>query len=137
VELDSQIVSCSEVSFPGFHQKISEKSSLKRNKKFVSEWTDDIFVAEDKNGKVVGVVFGFPGRCEVVAKTYCVRFLVVSEKRRREGIATEMMEFLKRHVSRKGFKFVSLTVNQSNVEAKNFYEKNEFLVEGLNMVRKL
>ena len=53
--------------------------------------------------------------------------IAVRPSYRREGIATELIEFLKEYLSKKGCKTILLEVRASNIAAKSLYNKLGFV----------
>lgn len=61
-------------------------------------------------------------------KIYHVEEIAVDERARKQGIGTEMMEFMKQDACKRGFDRIELDVWEFNESAVKFYETNGFTV---------
>ena len=95
-------------------------------KAFLEAENKDILVAE-RNGVICGMAcvdyIDLPENPYRFARKFCrVGEFCVDKSFQRQGVATELVEFMKKHAKEKGFSQIELDVWEFNPEAKEFYE---------------
>lgn len=61
-----------------------------------------------------------------VADSGYITYIIVREGYQKNGIGTQLLNFSINHFKQKGYKSVSLVVRSSNINALNFFRKNNF-----------
>lgn len=116
---------------PGERQKVSPNSDrLKSYLEEASSGTDLMLVAENDSGEIVGFLGAERGKLNRVQHTAYI-VTGIREAYRRQGIGTRFFKQLEEWARSKGIVRLELTVECPNIAAKNLYEKNGFVVEGL------
>ena len=81
------------------------------------------FIAE-KDGQSIGYI-----SATIVIDECNILKIVVARNFRHEGVATSLLQYTMQYAKNHGIKTVFLEVRKGNKVAKNFYEKNGFILE--------
>lgn len=92
-------------------------------KKIVGNWSveDLCFVAQDKEGNLLGAICGY------TVFSYCyVEALEVDENRRRKGIGRKLLKAMEQEAKKRKCRCVNLAT--ANYQAPDFYRKNGYRI---------
>lgn len=104
-------------AFPG--RRFSRKDVIQRLR------NRDVFVKVGKNGTLLGFIM-----VSSSGHGLFVDLLAVDRKAHRQGIGTTLMNMIEGMGRRKGLMYVSLYVDDTNVQAIRFYEKLGYVRSG-------
>lgn len=99
---------------------------------FARRTPDDVLVAEDDAGRVVGyTALGRPTPLEANRHVWHVQGLAVDPAAQRRGVARQLLDAAAAEAARRGARKLGLRVLGGNTSARALYERAGFTVEGV------
>lgn len=132
LEIDDSEFLFNLFQYPEYSEMFYEKSTsfedwkdrirrIKNSKKL-----NQFIIRENLNDKSIGWV----GHFEEEKNVECLQILIISPSYLRHGYGTEIMNLLKKSISKKGKKKIRLSTQETNLRAQSFYFKNDFSIIG-------
>ncbi|PNL91955.1 GNAT family N-acetyltransferase [Aerococcus viridans] len=114
-----------EISFPNdFDKEVKVRARYKSLVEYIMLKKAKVLAAI-RDDKIIGILWYFTKNGFI----YHVNQLVVSEKARRLGVGSKLMNMLTEEAKKEGIDEIELFVSKANMGAKKFYDNHGFEVE--------